>query len=804
MRNGTILLVLAILASSLALPVVPAQAASIIHVKPAGIGDGSSWDNAASLQDALTTGGLVTAFSGDEVWVAAGQYTPGTSRSHSFVLKDGVAVYGGFAGSEISRNQRDWYRNESILSGDIGTPGDMGDNSYHVVTGSGTGVTTILDGFTITGGHAENGYPDGFGGGLFIDEGAPTLTNVVISGNRANYGGGLFIDEGAPTLTNVVISGNRANYGGGMANTLSSPECVNVTVSGNQAQFGSGMYNDLSSSPVIRNSIIWGNGASDELQISNEDNSVPTYTYSLVQGLDPADTGNLDGTDPDTNPTFATAIPADNAPTTDGDYRLQEGSPVIDTGDNSAIPSGVTTDRAGNPRVMNGRVDLGAYEWQTETPVDTSPQTLLLVYAGADNDLADDTLRMFADLEASADNPHVTIIGMLDGPEPNDAAIYHIKHYPMAGFDPRQYNDDDVTPWSDDSADPEVLAEFINSSLLAYPDAEQVLLVVSGHGSGISAEAPNPRPTRGKTRPDDTLSGILLDMNPPGASLSTAEFGIALRDGLEDTGRTRLDGIYLDACLMGMIEVGYELRESANYLLVSSGLKWSVFAYQEHIAAIDGARDVQSILSQWLNTEREVLGAVPHTYSLLDLRKLEALRESLDELAAQLNPAVIRGIEATFDVYDQDGDFQLEPRQDSYVDLGNLLYTLAQQPQVLADSDLQDAIQTARIRLDAVVKSRAIRSGVSPTTPRFPWSWTTSASGLSIYAPFVTDQWQRGEYTADNFTFAMDGEWDEFLSAYWQQKAPEAPPACTGDQCGPWSPLSTNTQTQVWLPVIMR
>ena len=108
-------------------------AVTYVDADAAGANDGSSWAKAyGDLQNALAA-----ATSGDEVWVAEGAYKPtsGTDRTISFQLVEGVALYGGFAGTEGARDQRDWAAHKTILSGDIGNPGDSSDNSYHVVVG---------------------------------------------------------------------------------------------------------------------------------------------------------------------------------------------------------------------------------------------------------------------------------------------------------------------------------------------------------------------------------------------------------------------------------------------------------------------------------------------------------------------------------------------------------------------------------------------------------------------------------------------------------------------------------------------
>jgi predicted outer membrane repeat protein len=241
----------------------------ILYAISGGTGDCSSWENACELQTALTN-----AVSGDEIWVAAGTHKPTateTDRTATFQLKEGVAVYGGFVGTESSRAARNPAVNVTILSGDIdnndsqtpiitdlATMTGNTTNSYHVVTGA-TGAT--LDGFTITAGYADNTLP--FGGGMY-NNASPILTNVTFSGNSAiTNGGGMYNSGGSPSLTNVTFSGNSAvsGSGGGMANLNSSPTLTNVTFNGNSASsYGGGMYNE-SSTPSLTNVTFSGNSA---------------------------------------------------------------------------------------------------------------------------------------------------------------------------------------------------------------------------------------------------------------------------------------------------------------------------------------------------------------------------------------------------------------------------------------------------------------------------------------------------------------------------------------------------------------
>ena len=126
-----------------------------------GAGDGSSWAEAfPELQDAMALAWECPTII--EIWVAQGVYAPtrDSSRYASFFLRSNLALYGGFAGGETSIDERDWTTNVSFLSGDIGSPGDNTDNSYHVVTASLADSTAVLDGFTVSHGFANGGGDD--------------------------------------------------------------------------------------------------------------------------------------------------------------------------------------------------------------------------------------------------------------------------------------------------------------------------------------------------------------------------------------------------------------------------------------------------------------------------------------------------------------------------------------------------------------------------------------------------------------------------------------------------------------------
>ena len=294
---------------------------AIYRVAAGGVSDpscGADWSNPCNLQYALAT----LSSAGDELWVKQGTYTPGNDRTSSFMLKNGVAIFGGFAGAEVSRDQRNFATHVTILSGEIGTAA-LADNSYHVVVGSGTDSTAVLDGFTIMSGNASensSASPLSKGGGMYNDKGSPTAANLIFNGNYATFGGGMynggefnFQDGSHPHLTNVTFSGNSASEGGGMRNENysdpiltnvifsqntairsgggmenfyhSSPTLVNVTFNGNTSDSGGGVMNWSSSSPILTNVTFHANTAIEQGGgMYNDNGSSPGLTNVTLSG----------------------------------------------------------------------------------------------------------------------------------------------------------------------------------------------------------------------------------------------------------------------------------------------------------------------------------------------------------------------------------------------------------------------------------------------------------------------------------------------------------------------------------------
>ncbi len=379
---------------------VDPQVSQIHYVRAAALegGDGTSWESAfAHPQDALNV-----ATDGDQVWVAQGIYGPLDAAGGEVIrLKTGVAVLGGFVGTESEPYLRDPGSAVTVLDG-------QGD-SYHVVTGA---DRAVLDGFTVTGGNASGNVSQSSNGGTFSGGGmfnfgvAPEVRNCLFVRNAASFNGGaIFNEDSDPLIVDCVFEENTANFGGAMDNRDSSPIVLNTKFQNNVSIVSGGATANFGGSPVfinvifsgnrsgqvggavlsntsdgiftncsfignragqagggigtwegnvsLTNSILWDNRSGDGVGVSNV-GGVVKVLYSIVQG-GYVGTGNLNE-----SPEFKQSGRWDvDGFWVEGDYHMNSKSPAVDSGTDSNAPN---FDADYNPRPQALAHDMGAYE----------------------------------------------------------------------------------------------------------------------------------------------------------------------------------------------------------------------------------------------------------------------------------------------------------------------------------------------------------------------------------------------------------------------------------------------------------
>lgn len=364
-------------------------AQSIVHVTPSGAGNGSGASWADALPGIKLAGQVASATSGTQFWLAAGTYRPTTTtdRTASFSLSSGVSVYGGFAGTETTLDERQPNQAKTILTGNIGAPDSL-DNSYHVLVLENVSADTRLDNLVITEGNStdarfvqsdgdyeEKGAvinmnssalfnnctfarnvtksPLGRGGGMYNKQSSPTLLNCTFTENFSYLGSGLYnADQSNPTLINCLFTKNIAIQGAmGSAiynHTGSQPTLINCTITQNRDDYSGPISGDSNPATLLINCIVWGNTGSPLLG-----SYIPNCSYCI------GDNVNADATNLNADPMFAD--PAS------GNFQLTSDSPAINAGnpDTTPLPA---VDLADAPRVQGGRVDIGAYEFTSDCP----------------------------------------------------------------------------------------------------------------------------------------------------------------------------------------------------------------------------------------------------------------------------------------------------------------------------------------------------------------------------------------------------------------------------------------------------
>lgn len=417
----------------------------IYYVSPNGTGDGTSWQSTMTLADALNA-----AQAGDQIWVQgfeqiteAGQLYTVPDQAVGFSVKSGVQLYGGFKGDETSINDRETLgkpyqmKYRSVLSGDLKNDDEVDntnlifpanttrtDNATHVLSvdmapssGSNNNTyPTVINGFTIAGGHADG--TDEKGGGIYIygnntGGGNFRIERCFLFNNYATQGGAVYVssevqnrNNGESLINQCVVYNNAAsersavvNEGGGIylageatvvnssifnnknggLRISSGSKVVNSTIARNTGAGVDMTPNNANNDGSVFNSIIWGNTF---LSVENQ----PVFKNSAFHEVTVTDAGA--GTDADGNVYVAkenresASGPMFDAPSVKTSYdrdfnwrqtayplwswNVLEGSVMIDKGNGDFYVSGTygNEDMAGKPRISGTSIGIGAYEYQ--------------------------------------------------------------------------------------------------------------------------------------------------------------------------------------------------------------------------------------------------------------------------------------------------------------------------------------------------------------------------------------------------------------------------------------------------------
>ena len=322
---------------------------AFVDARATGTNTGASWADAYTN---LTTA-LAARPASPEIWVAEGTYTPPEgNRGNAFFFASGQKVYGGFAGTETRREQRDVLQNATVLSGNIGDKAVATDNCYNVIRGA---AGAVIDGVTIIDGYADDAvygdnltleqFAHGRGSAVFFEYAPSTdaasfvVDHCIISNNYAIAQGGAVF---GCIARNSILTANRGTFAAGAESIFE-----NCTITKN---------NTSNYAPSIRgtaiNCIIHG----DTPEINGSYLGVLVANYCCLDALSAGAlaAGNANNISSDPKWLSLPAMP----------FMVTNSSPCVNAGTPLLWMNDRATDIFGDARVSGTAPDIGAYELQ--------------------------------------------------------------------------------------------------------------------------------------------------------------------------------------------------------------------------------------------------------------------------------------------------------------------------------------------------------------------------------------------------------------------------------------------------------
>ena len=362
----------------------------------------------------------------------------------------------------------------------------------------------------------------------------------------------------------------------------------------------------------------------------------------------------------------------------------------------------------------------------------------LMLYLNAEDPSFESILTQYReDIEAfiGSKSSFLNVAILYDGPGNSDTVRYLVQ--PNGAYTSREnlWNMGELN-----MGDPDTLKDFVSWAMDEYM-AENYYLAVDDHGDGVYGISFDPTSNNDQLTPPELYSALK----------------IATRNGAR-----KIDIFDYEACLMGLAENAYDIREWVDYVVFFEQISWGINTYPVYfndLAATDTPLDVgRRIVDRYYAQAYAANNGrgYPHTISLVDTSRMGAVSTAVssfgDALQATGNQSAVQSARNHSQAFAADDD-ATDPRRAEYIDLWNL----ADEASGLAPSQaaaVKSAVNTA------VVHERHASGGVSG----YVWDHS-GAHGLSIYYPPSQSSSAFDSYVAPSL-YQMsqgDGTWDEFL-----------------------------------------
>lgn len=427
----------------------------------------------------------------------------------------------------------------------------------------------------------------------------------------------------------------------------------------------------------------------------------------------------------------------------------------------------------------------------------------LLLYLNGDNDLHAFMTDIVSNLAASPPSPRANVLALVDGLGYTATLMLDsgTTLYDLTWGEATPLYTSVVTDDERNMGDGQTLVDFVNWGR-DYAPAAYTMLAIVDHGGGW---APSSAPLISGTLPirqTDWMvggSGLSWDFNSDYDYLDSEEMRQAMAQITQADGP--LDVVFYDVCLMGMVEVAYQIKDYASFFVSSQNIGWAPLGPEgryvrtvQGIKAQDKPRDVAQLLVD-AYAQAMAPDLHPFTISAIDLTTLVTLTESLNDLVAAITQtlAVTDQISSLRYVYSQtqkldyDSDFHIETDRDGFVDLYDLVTKITQH---YTDTEVIAAAQDVMNLLDQAIVAEAHRSSAPWFLPDLVWD-LDHVHGLSIFLPLgedlqfpivITDTegithnlHLRDMYTADQLQFLADTAWKALIDTYYDEGTAETP-----------------------------